>query len=204
MHRIGWIGLIATQLFTSVAWAHGPLPAPSRYVTQNYGLTFKVPVGASYCPLPPGWVGSDHGTAILLERPRACDGAGYASIDRGFSLPSLPRIDIYYAYWLGDDEPKPPACDANVWTKLFGQRHAICLGQIDGIITEETRALYTFDGPVQVIVTLTTTSARRERDQTALRALTASMRSCKTRLTNAAGKHFVFGTGQACPVGGWF
>jgi hypothetical protein len=136
-----------------------------------------------------------------LERPKACDLGDY---ERQFSPPSVPRIEVYYAYWMGDEEPKPPACDADGWTRLFGQRHAICFGQINGLVTEEIRALYTFDSPVQVIVTLTTTPKRQKQDLIALRALAASMRSCKAGATNAAGKHFVFGTGQPCPAGSWF
>jgi hypothetical protein len=186
---------------TSVAWANGPLPTPSLYVTPNYGLTFNTPVGASYCPLPKSWVGSDHGTTLFLERPKECARGDY---EQEFSPPSVPRIDIYYAYWMGDDEPKPPACDADGSTTLFGQRHAICFGQINGMVTEEIRALYTFDGPVQVVITLTTTPPRRKQDLATLRALTASMRSCKAGATNATGKHFVFGTGQPCPAGSWF
>jgi len=196
-----WVALVAAQVCTSVAWASGPLPPPSRYVTQNYGLTFNIPAAASYCPLPQGWVGSDHGTTIFLERPKACD---RGNIEREFSPPSVPRIDIYYAYWMGDEEPKPPACDVDGWTTLFGQRHAICFGQTNGMVTEEISALYTFDGPVQVIVTLATTRPRLKQDLIALRALMASMRSCEVTTTNAAGKQFVFGTGQPCPAGAWF
>ena|SRR5215472_294217 len=49
-----------------------PLPAPGLYVTSNYGLMAKIPKGLTYCPLPEGWEGSDHGTVLFIEPPSGC------------------------------------------------------------------------------------------------------------------------------------
>ncbi len=203
MHRLGWIGLAGGRLFMSVAWANGPLPAPAQYTTHNYGLTFATPAGSTYCPLPQGWMGSDHGTVLFPVRPRACAGAGYPSSGRGFSPTSTPRIEVYYAYWMGEDEPKSPPCHVDGWTSLMGRRRAICLGHRDGMITEAVSARYSADLD-RVTVTLVTVPARRERDLAAFDSLTASVQSCATHFTGGAGKTVVSGTGQACPVGGWF
>ena len=204
MLRSGWIGLAAVQLVISVARADGPLPAPRRYVTPNYGLTFSTPAGSSYCPLPEGWVGSDHGTTVFLDRPEACGGAGYPSIDRGFSAALTPRIEVFYAHWMGEDEPAPPHCNVDGWAILMEQRRAICRRQRDGMITEDIRARYGAGGNNQVIVTLVTTQAKRERGIAALRALTATMRNCARRFKYSAGKSGVVGIGRPCPAGGCF
>jgi hypothetical protein len=196
--------LIAVQLGVSAAWASEPLPAPKQYATHNYRITFSTPAGSSYCPLPKDWVGSDHGTTVFLDHPKTCGGAGYPSTGRGFFPASTPRIEVYYGYWVGTGEAKPPHCNVNGWVSLMGQRRAICLGRRDDMITEEIRARYGTDADSQVIVTLVTTLARRNRDLHALRVLTASMYSCATRFKDAAGKAYVVGTGRPCPAGGWF
>jgi len=204
MRRTGLIFLASLPLFMSAAWAAGPLPAPKQYVTPNYGLTFSTPAGSSFCPLPEGWVGSDHGTMLFLDRPQECGGAGYPSIDRGFSPDSTPRIEVYYAYWMDEDEPKSPHCKMDGWANLMGQRRAICVGKRGDLITEETEALYLASSASKVVVTLVTTPTRRERDLATFRALTASMHSCATEFKDVPGKTDVVGTGQACPPGGWF
>ena len=76
------------------------LVAPPVYVSPNYNLSFRSPPGAYYCPLPKGWVGSDHGTILFLQRPARCGGAGYPSSSRGFEPAGLSRIDVYYGYRL--------------------------------------------------------------------------------------------------------
>jgi hypothetical protein len=104
---------------------------------------------------------------------------------------------------MGEDEPKSPPCHVDGWTSLMGRRRAICLGHRDGMITEAVSARYSADLD-RVTVTLVTVPARRERDLAAFDSLTASVQSCATHFTGGAGKTVVSGTGQACPVGGWF
>jgi hypothetical protein len=141
---------------------------------------------------------------VFLEPPKTCGGAGYTSIDIGFSPTSTPRIEVYYAYWMGEAEPKPPPCHVDGFAIVMGQRRAICFGHRDGMITEEVSARYSADLDSQVIVTLVTAPARRQHDLATFSALVASMRSCATKFTDAAGKVFVNGTGPACAPGGWF
>src|SRR5687767_6170802 len=102
-----------------------PQPAPRQYMTGMYGLTFAVPDGATYCPLPEDWIGSDHGTTIFLERPGACGGSGYPSSSRDFASDPA-RISLFYAYWMGEDEPPPPPCKGVGSISFLGEARPIC------------------------------------------------------------------------------
>lgn len=192
MRRIGFVELFALQLIASAALANGPQSTPRQYVTHNYGLTFLSPAGSSYCPLPQNWVGSDHGTTVFLEPPTDCGGAGYPSSARRFLPASAPRIEVYYGYWPGEDEPKALHCKIDGWVNLLASRRAICHGVRDGMLTEEITAKYGAHAESQVIITLVTTVARRERDLAVLESLAASMRSCATEPVDV------------CPPGNWF
>lgn len=75
-----------------------PRRAPSLFATDIFGLMALIPSGLTYCPIPPGWVGSNHGTELYLVAPTGCHREmGYSSSDRG-PLNSVPTISIFYAY----------------------------------------------------------------------------------------------------------
>jgi len=188
--------LVALQNAPTIA----PKPAPPIFVTSNYGLTFKAPPGSFYCPLPDGWVGSDHGTTVFLQSPEACGGAGYASSSRNF-LGDVPRIEIYYGYWFADEERAPPPCDMAGRTKLLSEPRPLCREDKDTRVNIRVWARYMADSPAEVVVTLVTEPGRLDRDIATLITLTVSMRTCSFVWTEH-GKKFATGTGPSCPEDG--
>lgn len=186
--------LAALQGQPSVA----PKSAPPVFVTSIYGLTFKTPPDAFYCPLPDDWVGSDHGMTVFLETPGECGGAGFPSSSRGFQR-DVPRIEIFYAYWMEDDEPSPPPCPAAGRTLLFSQLRPLCREDQDGHVNVTVQARYMADISAQVVITLVTEPNRLDQDIGKLIALATSMRTCSSEWTSDKGKKSVVGTGPRCP-----
>jgi hypothetical protein len=194
-------GMLATLVALQGVPAIAPKPAPPVFVTSIYGLTFKTPPASFYCPLPDDWVGSDHGTTVFLQSPGSCGGAGFPSSSRGFSR-NVPRIDVFYAYWMGEDEPSPPPCPAAGRMQLFSELRPLCREDKDGWITVTVSARYTADIPAQVTVTLVTQPNRLDQDISKLISLTTSMRSCSSVWTFDKGKRSVVGNGPRCPKDG--
>ncbi len=178
-----------------------PKAAPPVFVTSIYGLTFKTPLGSFYCPLPDDWVGSDHGTVVFLESPGGCGGAGYPSSSRGFER-NVPRIEIFYAYWMGEDEPSPPPCSKAGRTQLFSTPRPLCRDDQDGWVTITVSARYLADIPAKVNVTLVTEPSRLDQDIRKLIRLTSSMQPCSSVWTSDKGKKSVVGSGPRCPKDG--
>jgi len=155
-----------------------PATAPATYSTENYDITFAVPPGASYCPLPINWVGSDHGTVLFLARPSGCYGAGYPASDRGYEPPTVPRIEVYYGYSV--EEYVPPPCHGIGHVHLLGRRSALCLlGRNHGLLAIEARATYESDEPCDFGLTLEMTPARLKADLATLATMAASVRTCR-------------------------
>ena len=206
MHRRRLLLLAALVLGTQPLGAAAPKAAPLRFTTQLYALTMLSPANGSYCPLPPDWVGSDHGTIVFLERPRVCGGAGYPSSGRGFRPANAPRIEVYYAYWMEEDEPPPPPCHRVGDVRLFSRLHPICQAHDDGMITQTVQGRYRADIESQVILTLVTTPDRLGRDGAAFRRMVESIRTCKATWHDAGhkSKGFTIGTGQPCPAGTFY
>lgn len=185
------------------ALAGPPARAPGRYATYNYGLTFRVPAGTSYCPLPRDWVGSDHGTTIFLERPRNCaGGAGYPSISRGPEEGA--RIWIYYAYWMGEDERPPPPCRRVGRLQFLGRDRPVCETGIAGFVRREVRARYTADIAAEASFTLVTRPSRLDRDMPAFAMLVRSARTCSAVWRTPGRRPFILGVGARCPPVGTF
>ena len=181
----------------------GPLPAPARYATGNYGLTFPVPHGVTYCPLPRNWVGSDHGTTLFIERPRRCGGVGFPSSSRGFEPETVSRISVFYAYWLGDDEPPPSPCHHVGTVRFLGQARPICETHDRGRVVREVRGRYVADIEAEAVLTLVTRPGRLEHDMAAFRLVAQGMRACNGGWRDAKG--VALGKGPACPKGvRWF
>ncbi len=189
------------QLFAAAAMLSQPIPAPRDYVTQNYDLRFPSPAHTTICPMPDGWVGSDHGTVIFLSPPAQCGGYGYASSDRG-STPDMPRIEVYYGYWLGEDEPRR-TCRAAGWARLIGRRRRICRSDQEGDVRIEARALYHTDSEAEVDVALVTTPARLAGDLRRFQAFVVRVRTCSVTWFDKSGAH-VAGSGPACPPTHWW
>jgi hypothetical protein len=122
-----WGRLVAALILPSVMVAQTkllpPQPAPELYVTDNYGLMLKVPRGLSYCRLPEGWSGSDHGTVLFLKAPSGCiPSQAYASSSRP-TPEFVPVIYLYYGHNVaeierGNGESSPPQTSAE-YAQLF-------------------------------------------------------------------------------------
>ena len=180
-----------------------PIAAPGEYVTQNYELQVRSPPHTTICPLPNGWVGSDHGTVIFLSPPASCGGYGYASSDRG-SVPDTPRIEVFYGYSLGDGAPRR-TCHSEGWTRLLNHQRRTCRTNSSPDVRIEVSALFQADSPAEVNVALVTSSARMARDLRTFQAFTATVRTCSVRWVDSrTGRSYVGGSGMACPPTHWW
>lgn len=195
-----WTALIAIFCCTS-AHADATRSAPSEFVTGHYGLTFKVPHGAVYCPLPRDWVGSDHGTTIFLQKPRDCGRAGYPSSDREFSPLNAARIQLYYGYVTWDDADLPPKlpCRRVGSIRFLGGNRDVCEHREQGQIIREVEARYMSDNQAEAVLTLVTSPKRRNADMEAFQATAASMRTCTQKHDDPKGE-FTMSAGDSCPT----
>jgi hypothetical protein len=184
--------------------ASPPRLAPARYASDKYGLTFRVPARATYCPLPSEWTGSDHGTSVFLEAPRRCDGAGYPSSSRGFEPESVARIELYYAYWMGEDELPEGPC-RRVGSILFlSVRHQVCEQRKSGFVVRRVKARYSADIEAKAVLTLVTRPERLKGDMKTFTTAAASLRTCKSIWHGSKGR-FTIGHGPLCPRSArWF
>jgi len=185
-----------------------PQPAIGDYATGVYGLTFKAPEGATYCPLPEDWEGSDHGTVVFLEPPRACYGAGYPSSGRGFEPAETPRIEVYYGYFMGEDETKPPPpCREAGTATLFGKKTHVCRDSWHGMVTMNVSGQYVADQPAEVSLTLVAKPSTLDQYLPKFLAVIASIRTCSEEWSGGGPDKkntFVIGHGPRCPAGRWF
>jgi hypothetical protein len=177
-----------------------PQNAPRAFATGQYGLTFRTPPKSTYCPLPSDWTGSDHGTTVFLTPPQHCGGAGFPSSSRGFS-PDVPRIEIYYQYWMGEDFEAPrPRCHAVGQAWLFGQRRPLCRDSDSRMVSVDIYSRYRADVDAEVHITLITEPGRMDSDTQSLLSLSKSMRTCSSVWSDSRTKKtFVVGSGPLCP-----
>jgi hypothetical protein len=187
-----------------------PRPAPAWFVSANYGIAFASPPGGAHCPLPDGWIGSDHGTVVFLEAPRSCAGAGWPSSSRSFEPGTAARIDLYYAYsmrtiLLPEEIPPPPPCRAVGALRFLGALRPVCEEQADGIIRRRVEADYPIGAEHEgtAILTLVTRAERLARDMPAFAAAAASVRHC-TRIIREGSRTYREGSGPPCPPEGSF
>jgi hypothetical protein len=188
-------------LAMAVAVAASPRMAPAAFVSEQYGLTFRTPPGASYCALPEDWVGSDHGTVIFLTPPKQCGGAGYPSSSRSFEGNS-PRIEVFYAYDAGDDEAdqKPARCKEVGRVVLLGNSHQLCWQPSRQGVQVSISAKYPADVPAQATLTLVTSRRRLKDDLFQFKRLIKSAGTCTaTWHDDKGGKPFTTGSGPPCP-----
>lgn len=181
-----------------------PVPTPPIFNAGDYALTLHTPRGATTCPLPANWEGSNHGTVMFLQPPHTCGGVGYPSSDRSFS-DDVPRIEVFYAYWLGDPGTGPPACRRVVGhTSFVGRIRKVCQRRQGRMLRVTVNARYTADSPAWIEIALVTTQQRLRHDLTAFRAVTSSLKSCRVTWSNSNGKSGSYGDGEPCPADGRF
>jgi hypothetical protein len=191
----------------SPSHAANPKRAPAQFATAQYGLTFHVPDGATYCPLPKDWVGSDHGTVIFLKRPKSCGGAGYPSSGRGFDPAETPRFELFYAYWMGEDEPPEEPCHRIGHVTFLGKDRPICETRDGDVITRTVSARYFSDIEAKVYFSVVTNAERLSADVRAFRAAATTFRTCSAIWHDSSHKtkDFKTGHGPLCPQAArWF
>jgi hypothetical protein len=174
-----------------------PQPAPRLYVTSNYGLIAKIPNGLTYCRLPEGWVGSDHGTVLFLKPPSGCiPSHSYPSSSRP-TTEFAPAIDLYYEHNVaeidrGKGESSPPrtsaeyaqqSCDKPYLRippglKLLGKPAVGCRRDDGDRVDIALAALY-WSGNEGLIVTLSTTRGRLSHDLPMLAKVASAISVCK-------------------------
>jgi hypothetical protein len=186
-------------LLFAVAVATRPALAPPVFVSTIHAITFHVPDRAWFCPLPPDWQGSDHGTVIFLSPPRVCEGTGFPSDARNISDRSLvPSIEFYYGY-----DPLPP-CHAVGAVELLGRMRPLCRESVKGGVSLSVSAIYMADIASLVEITLDTTVARSSQDLAVLRKLAASVQTCRSIWPDGRKKKSYIGVGAACPRNGQY
>ena len=183
---------------------------PPVYATANYGLTFRAPPGTTYCPLPPDWVGSDHGTTLFLERPRSCGGVGYPSNSRSFE-PDVARIELYYGYVTGETPRPLPRCPGGR-VRFVGSLRPICMNRDGATVRISLENRYVSDRnmerhgfPSELVLTLVTRPGRLGRDLVVFRRLATTLRTCSSLWPKANGHPaYLVGVGPRCPHTGTF
>ncbi|WP_114950784.1 hypothetical protein [Sphingosinicella terrae] len=202
-------GLVGPALFVLAGVQTGRLgasyeamarPAPPTFVSVNYGLTFPSPPGVYHCPLPIGWIGSDHGTTLFLAPPATCGGAGYSSSSRRSAPVVPPHIRLYYGYVAWDD-PVQTRCSGPEAALFLGQRRLLCRREDKARVELSVHAWYVSDAdmesPTEAILTLVTTRQRLDRDRAAFAALAGRIRTCSFDGRRAASP-------EPCPPGEFY
>ena len=166
--------------------------APRRYVTPNYGVRLALPAGLFYCPLPDGWVGTDHGPNLYLVRPDCADPAG-------------PHIGVDYEHNVaehdfGDGDERPARTDAELRrfectgragpaVTLLGRRVVACVEAHANAVSVTAWAVYDLEPPEHprdrgaqtLAVALSTTPRRLAADMIAFRRVAAGASACTPR-----------------------
>ena len=197
--RGAWAAVVAVAL-ASAARAEPPLPAQGVFVGASYAFTFTAPPGLTYCRLPDGWSGSDHGTILFLRPPRSCEGAGYPSMSRGFEPPTVPRIEVEYERW--DASYHRPPCRQVGRVRFLGRVRPLCRSVWRGMVVREVRGFYVADSETEATVTLVTVPSRLRRDLAVLRALAATAQPCAIPWQDAEGRDRIEGSGRPCKKNG--
>lgn len=168
-------------LLAAASAPHPPRRAHGQYTSQGYALAFPSVRGTWTCPIPPDWVGSDHGTILFLTPPTRCYGIGFPSIARGFEPDTTPRIEVYYDRTFIDDGIRPLTarpCHRVATARLFGSERPVCAVKTKvGLKTVRIASLY-HQKEYEVELTLVTTPARYRRDFVALQLLASVIGTC--------------------------
>lgn len=199
----------ATVLLAAVlalpARAASPEQANGAFVSRSYALTFVAPPGLTYCPLPPDWVGSDHGTTLFLTPPRTCGSVGYPSMARDFEPPGTSRIEVYYGRTMDEglgDRQMP--CRRVGQMRFLSSNRPLCATTWRGMAVREVSGRYVADDETEAVFTLVTYPARLPHDLAVFRALAATVHPCALPWRDAQGRPRIEGSGRPCPEQGDF
>ena len=189
--------LILAHFAAAVRAQAVPSPTPRLYVTHNHGVAIRIPPGLSYCPLPDGWVGSDHGTLLYIVPPAACPPVAEAE------HASSAFIGVYYGfnvaeYARADGTQGPPRSAAELLhltcpaprslpgVILLGRPALLCHSAKGPVVTIASGALFYLEPPAPgryvqgraLNITLATTRPRLHRDFRLFARLLAQVSIC--------------------------
>jgi hypothetical protein len=193
----------AALLALAAAGLCPPTAAPPVFASGK-SITFRSPAGAWICPLPKDWIGSDHGTTLFLERPRSCERQGYPSSERNYyGSPATCRIEVFYWYWMGEDEPAY-RCHRSGTLTFMGKARSLCLIRHRGMVTFWSQARYFADIDAAISISLVTHPARMSADLKLFRQWARGVRACRIHDKDAKGKSIAYGPAPDCPKEGVF
>jgi hypothetical protein len=145
---------------------------------------------------------------VFLERPKSCgNGAGYPSSGRDFHPHDASRLELFYAYWMGEDEPPDDPCHRVGSVSFLGKSRPICETRSHGIILRTVSARYFSDIEAKAYFTLVTKPQRLAEDMGPFLAGAASFRTCSViwHDPHKKRKSFRTGRGPLCPKAArWF
>jgi hypothetical protein len=190
-------------LLALAAGLSSPTLAPPVFISGK-AVTFRSPPKTFICPLPKDWIGSDHGTTLFLQRPRSCARQGYPSSERNYrgSL-GLHRIEMFYWYWMGEDEP-PHKCHQIGTLAWMGKERPLCLTRVRGALEFWSQARFFADTDSAISIRLVTSSPSIAADLKTFRSWSTTVRACRIHAKNANGKPFTYGPTPDCPSNGVF
>jgi hypothetical protein len=119
----------------------------------------------------------------------------------------LARLELFYAYWMGEDEPPEGPCRRAGAIVFLGKERRVCETRDHGMITRTVTARYFTDIEAKAYFSLVTTPRRVSRDMTAFRAAAASFKTCSAiwrESTKPRAKSFTTGRGPLCPKSSQF
>jgi hypothetical protein len=190
-------------LALAAAAASIPVSAPPVFVGGK-AVTFRSPKGALICRLSKDWIGSDHGTTLFLERPKRCNRQGFPSSERSYrGSPAIRRIEVFCAYWMGDDEPHF-ACHKRGTMLLMGKARPLCASVAPKSITLWSQARYTADAEAAITISLVTRRSTMAKDLRLFQRWAATVRPCRVQWTDTDGKNGAYGPAPNCPKRGVF
>lgn len=177
--------------------------APPVFVSEK-AVTFRSPHGVFICPLPKDWVGSDHGTTLFIERPKSCSPQGYPSSGRNFrGGAATRRIEVYYGYWMGEDEPHY-VCHRRGNLMFMGKNRPLCRSMNHGVVTLWSQGRYEADTEAEISVSIVTRQSTMANDLKLFRSWAATVRPCRVHWSDSDGKRGAYGPPPDCPKGGEF
>jgi hypothetical protein len=196
--------LAASTLVTSAQASQTPSKAFARFTSFDYVLTFVTPPGLYYCALPDDWEGSDHGTVLFFERPRAYMGVGFPSSARNYT-PEVPHISLYYGYHM-EESPLERCKRIAGYTRMMGKIRSVCAERDGKFEIRGVSTLYDVNGKAdgEIGLSLVTTLARLRQDFATFARVAGALRNCRTSLADDKGKREYWGRSPACRDGNFY
>jgi hypothetical protein len=187
-------------------------PAPSLYVSTQFGLAVQVPKGLSYCPLPKNWTGIEDGTVLFLVPPADCVNKPTSPSSTRLIAGFVPSIALRYrknvarADNFDDTAPAESSLqlasqvcakpEVSSQFKLFGQPAISCRSDLSGGNVRLVLLSLYASGKQLLLLDMHTTKDRLAADSKMLESVAEAVSVC-----NAAPKSNASERVPACPNG---